>query len=321
MFSVLSCSVRTTILRVAMVDFNAASQMQKQNERLTLSGIVRLKSTPVILDHGFRQLRHNALCNAIIGVGLLIIGGVFVVLLANLITPLHVLYPVILMMTAIFIINVVNFQRVFYAWFAIFNINTFMVSLEKKREVQRKENFPLAHKKFKLSTSELLLLLFDSGFSDNLYAAFGLIDTSFTTFSTDVADDLDSDGLQKRLLGEHKCISDSLKRICTEIDAENKSTHPCAFTSHVIGVRSKLQVDLCWDIAYLVLNSVGCFGFFIFPVLTLFPFGNVEFISNATFIGNLVGNVAWLIEPLLFAMHKNIFGTADTQVSVEKKNK
>ena len=326
---VLSC--RISILRAAKQDLKAVSALQKHNERLTLAGELRLKATPVIFRHGIEHIHRNAIAGVIMGLGLLTIGGVFVILWVNLFISLPLPYPVTLMMTAVFVINVVNFKAVIYSCCTYISIRTFMLSLEKKREQLQEKNISLVRKKLKLPSSELLLLLFDAGFSDNMYSAFGLIDASLTTLSSHFAHDsdmldLDSNHIHKHLLREHKSLAESLKRVCNEIEKEyNKFPVVCDFTAHLNRVQSKLQVDLCWDIVSLILNSVACFGFFLFPILTFFPSASADYNLHAMYFGSLVGNMAWLIESVLFVLynyqkHTTLVDAPADDLGFKKKN-
>ena len=90
-------------------------------------------------------------------------------------------------------------------------------------------------------------------------------------------------------------------------------------------VQSKLQVDLCWDIVSLILNSVACFGFFLFPILTFFPSASADYNLHAMYFGSLVGNMAWLIESVLFVLynyqkHTTLVDAPADDLGFKKKN-
>jgi hypothetical protein len=309
--------------RAAVRDVKIAAQLGKENERQSLSGVLRQKVTPVVLRHGIDQLYRTGISSAIIGLGLLVIGAAFAVLCIHLITPLSVLYPVTFLLTAVFSINAVNCKAVVSSLYTSMHINTFTILLEKKRKELQEANETLTRKRYKISSSEVLLMLFDSGFCDNIYASLGIMDASvLPLLSTNLVNE--SNQLHKQLLKDYKTIADSLKQVCNAIERENKSPSDCKFSSRLNRVQKKLHMDVSWDIVSLLLNCVGCFGFFLFPILSFFPSSSSDFNSNAMFFGNLVGNVAWMIEPVLFAVYKHFDGGGvDVQQcdGSEKKNK
>jgi hypothetical protein len=305
------CSVNS--VRSGVKEYRLSCRVREENDRLVLSGVVRQKATPVIMGHIFDHIQHNAVSSLVVGIGLLIIGGVFVILWMNLVYPsLQMLYPVTLMLSSVFVINAANLEAVIRALKKYSNIRAFKNLLQQKRQQLINDHHN------RVSSSELLLMLHDAGFVGKIHEAIFILDN--IDFPDTVESLLETEVISEQLHKTHSKLSRSLKNICKNIESVS-STSNCTPMSRLTLMEKRMVLDLLWSITSLILNSVACLGFFAFPLFTFLPTSSVDFNSNTMHIGGLIGNFSWMLEPLLYLIYKSsdVLDTPDV-ATVSKKN-
>mmetsp|Transcript_25623 Transcript_25623/g.43179 ORF Transcript_25623/g.43179 Transcript_25623/m.43179 type:complete len:314 (+) Transcript_25623:365-1306(+) len=306
----------------AVQNYKTTKALRKENDRLIISGVLKQKATAVIIFHNFDHHQREAVTAIIVGVGLLTIAGMFVVLWGNLIIgPIPVLYPVTLLLSSVYVINTVNLTAVVRSINILRSLQNLSVSLNRRKIEINESTSTLPRKQCKLSPTELLLIIHDAGFDGNIHEALGLLDDEINP-SMLTESCICTTGIEKNLAVSlhqyHTKLSTTLKRICSKMKSgKNIMSDDCSLITDLNSVQQKLGVDLCWDITSLVLNCVACLGLFAFPVLTLIPTHSAVFNANCMYMGNLVGNIAWMIEPLLYAVYKSI----DTDIAALSDSK
>eukprot|EP00603_Paraphysomonas_imperforata_P000976 CAMPEP_0114417290 /NCGR_PEP_ID=MMETSP0103-20121206/2883_1 /TAXON_ID=37642 ORGANISM="Paraphysomonas imperforata, Strain PA2" /NCGR_SAMPLE_ID=MMETSP0103 /ASSEMBLY_ACC=CAM_ASM_000201 /LENGTH=305 /DNA_ID=CAMNT_0001585569 /DNA_START=235 /DNA_END=1150 /DNA_ORIENTATION=- len=296
----------------AVQNYKTTKALRKENDRLIISGVLKQKATAVIIFHNFDHHQREAVTAIIVGVGLLTIAGMFVVLWGNLIIgPIPVLYPVTLLLSSVYVINTVNLTAVVRSINILRSLQNLSVSLNRRKIEINESTSTLPRKQCKLSPTELLLIIHDAGFDGNIHEALGLLDDEINP-SMLTESCICTTGIEKNLAVSlhlsvsYKIVDNSETYLLEDEVGKNIMSDDCSLITDLNSVQQKLGVDLCWDITSLVLNCVACLGLFAFPVLTLIPTHSAVFNANCMYMGNLVGNIAWMIEPLLYAVYKSI---------------
>ena len=306
---------RYTTLQSSLQNFFPCSQLWIANERLALSGVLRQKASPLVLRHGIDDLRRQAINGTIIGIGLLAIGGCFIFLCLNHFTPVPLLYPIIVLILSVMFINLVNFGTIMKTLRRMKSVGALLNNIESHRKELELANSESSRKKYKVSITELLLMLCDSGFTSDIYSAIRIL-SSFQNpiSSTDLMD------VNQQIVKENKHITESLQQVCKELQIENKIGGNGSLTAR-LKTHLRLQtIDIVWEILSLLLNSLACLFFISFPLCTFLPFDNLDSNRYILYAGNVFGNACWMVEALVYVFYLNFRQKSMNVVSFEKKN-
>ena len=192
----------------------ACHRLWVANERLLLSGVLRQKSTSIVLRHGVDELCHRAISDAVIGLSGVMIGGVYGIFGCNLISqsPMPEVYPIVVLLLALLTTNVAHFIGLTHRTATLKGINTFLIDIRNRQLNYLQSN----SKKYPLSVSNLLLMLFDTGFSKNIFCALTILDESLSPIESNVQ----HVSYDQVVSNKNEEIAESLKHVCKQLQKE-----------------------------------------------------------------------------------------------------